>query len=25
VWNVEWDRGIVQAFASPLPVRPRTC
>jgi broad specificity phosphatase PhoE len=25
VWNVEWEGGIVRAFASPLPVRPRTC
>jgi len=25
VWGIEWEGGIVRAFASPLPVRPRTC
>jgi broad specificity phosphatase PhoE len=25
VWAVEWEGGIRRAFASPLPVRPRTC
>jgi probable phosphoglycerate mutase len=25
LWAVEWDGGILRAFASPLPARPRTC